>query len=196
MKCQCTDQIAKDHEIISMALDVLKEMSLQMKAGEHPESSDVRALLGFFDDFADRCHHLKEESVLFPALIHAGPSSTYDTLALIRFQHDQSRSMVEALQDASCRHDARDFASYAAHFIGMQSNHIYHEDRILPELAGQYLTAEDDAKIVSEFEEIEKEMYGLGGCDCSSTILALAARYLRRAEPVAAAGGNEDHARL
>lgn len=178
MNCQCMDHLYSDHQLIQRGLGILSELALRMKSGEDVRPEDVRSLLEFFDRFAHGCHDLKEESILFPALGHAVPPTAYDALASLRFQHDQSRSMIEAMDDALYRKSATDFHMFAAHFFRMLDTHIKEEEQVLPPLVSGYLTADDDARIDREFRQIDAELTGTNACGFLSLINALERRYL------------------
>lgn len=186
MNCQCMDHLYSDHQLIQRGLGILSELALRMKSGEDVRPEDVRSLLEFFDRFADGCHDLKEESILFPALGHAAPPTAYDSLASLRFQHDQSRSMIEAMDDALYRKSATDFHMFATHFSRMLDTHIKEEEQVLPPLVSGYLTADDDARIHREFRQIDAELTGTNTCGFLSLINTLERRYLSASAQTAA----------
>ncbi|MDP2906566.1 MAG: hemerythrin domain-containing protein, partial [Nanoarchaeota archaeon] len=56
--------LKEEHEIIKEGLDVLELLS--KTDAKKIQVSDVEGILGFFKEFADDCHHAKEEKMLFP----------------------------------------------------------------------------------------------------------------------------------
>ena len=63
-----TEILRKEHEAILTMLDALDQTSQQLLGGALVQPSTLQGLLEFFQLFADRCHHGKEEAHLFPAL--------------------------------------------------------------------------------------------------------------------------------
>src|SRR5262245_57285943 len=96
---KCIDLLIQDHRVILRALDVLEQMAVRVERGQHPEREDVEVLLRFLRGFADNHHQAKEESALFPELMRTA-AATEGPLKQMVFEHDQERSLVEALEDS------------------------------------------------------------------------------------------------
>jgi len=63
-----TQILRNEHDAILSMLDATEEAARQLGAGEAVEPRVLDGLLEFFRLFADRCHHGKEEDLLFPKL--------------------------------------------------------------------------------------------------------------------------------
>ena len=63
-----TEILSSEHRVIEGVLDCLEAMVGQAKAAGRLEPQPAKDAVAFFRDFADRCHHGKEEAHLFPAL--------------------------------------------------------------------------------------------------------------------------------
>src|SRR3546814_5596547 len=74
MVSQATDVLKHEHDAILMAIKILDQISDEARQG-NATSTDVTQFLGFLREFADTCHHGKEEGLLFPAMIEAGLSA-------------------------------------------------------------------------------------------------------------------------
>ena len=151
---KCTDLLIQDHKVILRCLDVLQQMATNVEKGEHPAEEDVVKLLRFLRVFADENHQLKEESALFPELrrvccAQEGP------LRQMLFEHDQERSLVEAIEDSLYTRNGVDFAHFANRLAGLIRNHIYKEDHILFEIVDRSLSPEQDEKVVAEFDKYQ-----------------------------------------
>lgn len=66
------EALRHEHDAILFALKILDSMGRRAAVGDTIDRSDVNEFLGFLREFADKCHHGKEEGLLFPALIDAG----------------------------------------------------------------------------------------------------------------------------
>ncbi|WP_054854736.1 hemerythrin domain-containing protein [Vulcanisaeta sp. JCM 16161] len=58
------DNLIKDHDVILGSLKVL----YRVINSDNPDARDLELLIQFFDSFIDKCHHAKEEYILFPTL--------------------------------------------------------------------------------------------------------------------------------
>jgi len=66
------ESLMREHRIIERGLNLLEEVALRMNRGEHVDLGVIKTLLRFFKEFADKCHHGKEEEHLFPLLESKG----------------------------------------------------------------------------------------------------------------------------
>jgi len=129
--------------------------------------SHLAQLLDFFKGFVDRCHHSKEEDVLFPELERRGVSRQGGPIGVMLSEHEQGRGHVRELDaslgrlrdgDAGAAASIRELAVAYRHLL---QQHIDKENHILFPLADRLL-AEMDDKLNEEFETIERERVGQG----------------------------------
>jgi len=74
---ESTSQLKSDHRLILRGLEILRAVAHAIQRNEPGALTDAKAVLNFFHKFADHCHHEKEETILFPALIEKGLSRDY-----------------------------------------------------------------------------------------------------------------------
>ena len=67
-----TDQLRAEHEGILTMLQILERISEQMNSGKQADTAHLGKIVEFLQVFADKCHHGKEEDILFPALEKVG----------------------------------------------------------------------------------------------------------------------------
>lgn len=60
------DDLMNEHDAILSALKILRAIAQRVAAGQPTEAEDIAAFIGFLKEFADKCHHGKEEGILFP----------------------------------------------------------------------------------------------------------------------------------
>jgi hemerythrin-like domain-containing protein len=173
-----TDQLSRDHQAILRGLGILKSAAASWRRGQAGAADDCRDLLDFLKTFADRCHHGKEEKVLFPKLMQAGIPMDGGPLPVMLYEHDQGRQLIRNMEQAMDTNEASDFAFYANRYARLLEDHMAKEDNILFVKAEDVLTDEDDAALLLRFEEIEREM-GEGTHDRLHRMLdSLGSRYL------------------
>jgi hemerythrin-like domain-containing protein len=153
---QCTDALIADHKIILRALDVLGTMTGEIKSGRDVTLSDIHSLLVFLREFADGSHHVKEEAILFPALMQAGMGLQDSPLPVMAFEHEHGRALNAAMRDALERNNNADFIMYADRYVRLLTEHIDKESDVLFDKADQILSDEDDEKVLEAFEHFQR----------------------------------------
>jgi hemerythrin-like domain-containing protein len=151
---KCTDLLIQDHKTILRALDVLDEMAKRVDKEETVEREDVECILRFLRVFADDHHQAKEECALFPELRRVS-SPEESSVRRMLFEHDQERSLVEALEEALHTRNRNEFVLFANRFGALIRNHIDKEDHILFEIVDRILSAEQDDIVVAEFDKFQ-----------------------------------------
>ena len=151
---KCTDLLIREHRTIQRALAVLEEMANRVNAGQEVAPEHVESILRFLKIFADDHHQAKEESALFPELMRA-PCAQEHAFRQMLFEHDQERSLVEALEDALYTKHRDEFVFFANRFVTLIRNHIHKEDDILFQHVDRCLSPEQDTRVVAEFERYQ-----------------------------------------
>jgi len=173
-----TKLLMADHEIILEALHVLEAIMVQTEQEMPLDKQDVRSLLDFLRDFADGSHHVKEEAILFPALMQAGMAVQEGPLRVTAYEHERGRSLISAMDDALGRNDNHDFVMYARRYIELLRQHIEKENYVLFDMADQRLTDDEDHKIADAFEHFERNTVGAVALErLRKVITTLAAKY-------------------
>ena len=161
-----TETLQHEHEIILMVLGAAEReaTSIQVTGAVHMDK--VEQMLDFFPNFADRCHHAKEEKLLFVKIEERGVPVQGGPIAVMLHEHDQGRALLKATREALSR------ASDAAGVAGVKDNlsayvrllraHIYKEDNILFPMAGQLFSADDQRALGEAFDKVEAEEIGEG----------------------------------
>ena len=171
---KCTDLLIQDHKAILRALSVLEAMATHVENEQPLDDEDVETILRFLRAFADDHHQAKEESALFPELRSTCVAEEPSVRQML-FEHDQERSLVEALEDALRTKKGPQFVLFASRFVGLIRNHIYKEDYILFPIVERNLSPEQDTKVVAEFEKFYIDLGHL------ADLRRLEWKYLRKA---------------
>ena len=101
---EATALLKEEHDLILRGLTVLEKAAARLAAGQAVPVGVLQALVAFFRDFADRCHHGKEEAMLFPALESAGLPREGGPTGVMCFEHEQGRACVRAMAGAAASH--------------------------------------------------------------------------------------------
>jgi hemerythrin-like domain-containing protein len=177
-----TKLLAADHETILQALHALDAMNADIQQGGDVNSDDIRSLLTFLREFADGCHHVKEEAILFPALIEAGMGIEAGLLRMMNHDHEQGRTLTAAMQNALERKKMADFLKHSRRYVELISEHMDKEDRILFEMAEEIFSDEEDERVAAAFEHFETIIVGTQALErLRLTIAFLASKYVAAA---------------
>jgi hemerythrin-like domain-containing protein len=153
---KATDELAKEHQRILNALEILTCAATAIKHGESGAIEDAEMLVGFFKTFVDRCHHVKEETALFPKLVSAGMPLSEGPLAVMLDEHEHTRTLLRNMEKALLEGHFEDFELFVDRYCDLLRRHIDKEDNVLFSMAEGYLLLEDDRQIVNRFRDIER----------------------------------------
>ncbi len=160
--------LSGEHRVIEQVLDCLEKMAECVEAGSPLDTAAASKALDFFRNFADRCHHGKEESHFFPAMEQKGFVRDGGPTGVMLYEHELGRQRVAAMAQAlaslkgGTAHAANGFAAAARAFISLLRNHIEKEDHCLFPMADQAFNDHDQAVLLEAFQRVETEHMGVG----------------------------------
>ncbi|MBI4744605.1 MAG: hemerythrin domain-containing protein [Actinobacteria bacterium] len=163
-----TEQLKEEHEAIKLMLKILEKVCEKLESGEKVNHEDIDKIVEFIKDFADRCHHLKEEKLLFPAMEEAGVPKERGPISVMLMEHDEGRGYVRGMSEAIVKYKSGDYSASSEivknvrGYIELLTQHINKEDNILYPMADMRFSEEKDEELLKEFEIVEQERIGLG----------------------------------
>lgn len=163
-----TDDLRSEHVGVGRMLDIMDSVAVYADRGERLDAGDLAHIVEFLHVFVDKCHHTKEEELLFPAIRAASITSAEDTLRLLLEDHVQGREMVGRIGAASQRLAEGDASATAelAEAISGYTNllraHIRREEDDCFDVADRELSAAVQAELSEGYERIEREVVGGG----------------------------------
>src|SRR3989304_1422677 len=96
-----TGVLRQEHDAILRMLEVAEAVARQLDRGENVPADTLAGLLEFFRLFADRCHHGKEEDLLFPLLEKKGLPRAGGPLGGMLGEHERGRPPVRRMGGAA-----------------------------------------------------------------------------------------------
>lgn len=163
-----TDILSSEHRVIEQVLKSLTQMVCEAEAKGRLDQTPAKDAVAFFRMFADRCHHGKEETHLFPAMEAKGYSADCGPTAVMRYEHEQGRAHIGAMDtaiDAASAGDQQALAQFGQHaraYVAMLEEHIQKEDHCLFPMADQAFTEKDQGALLAKFHKVEAEEMGEG----------------------------------
>jgi hemerythrin-like domain-containing protein len=181
---ESTDELRAEHEGVRVMLSVIRAICRRLGTDEAVDPSDLPKVIEFLSVFVDRCHHGKEEDLLFPALEAAGVARDGGPIGVMLAEHAEGRELIRAMREALERWDVdppearRTFAARALAYADLLEEHIGKENGVLFVAAEAMLTPEADGELAAGFEAIERERIGAGKHEEFHALLdVLSARY-------------------
>jgi len=165
---KATEQLRSEHEGIKLMLQILEKVSRKLESEEDVVAEHLEKIIEFFRVFADKCHHGKEEDLLFPAMEAAGVPRESGPIGVMLLEHDKGRGYTKGMADAVAKYKAGDrkaapvIASNARNYIALLTDHIEKENSVLFPMADAHLSAEKQESMLEEFEKVEIEKIGVG----------------------------------
>jgi hemerythrin-like domain-containing protein len=163
-----TDILKDEHQVILLVLDAAEREAVSIRATGRVNAEKVGQMLEFFRNFADRCHHAKEEKLLFPRLQERGLPAEGGPIAAMLGEHDEGRKHLQAVSAALPEAETGDragmetIASNLTSYVELLRSHISKEDSGLFPTADGLLTEQDNQALAASFEKAETDEMGEG----------------------------------
>ncbi len=155
-----------EHRVIERMLGVVTNACDRLENGQEVDQELFVGAADFFENFADKCHHGKEEKLLFVKMQERGVSGEVGPIAVMLREHQDGRAHVRKIAELSAtkmNQKTKDGLVRAGRaYVDLLSKHIPKEDNILYPMANQILTKEDQEELAKGFEEVEENVMGPG----------------------------------
>ncbi len=156
-----TEALKNEHRVIEQVLDCLEAMARQAESQGKLDGPAARKALDFFRNFADRCHHGKEEQHLFPAMEARGFARDQGPTGVMLHEHELGRRLLGELAsavdgaEAGAPEPIQRFAARAFEYISLLREHIWKEDNRLFVMADRVLSPEEQERLLGSFQHAE-----------------------------------------
>jgi len=161
-----TEVLMQEHRVIEQVLDCLEIIAQRGQSKGVVDWDSVNQAIDFFQNFADRCHHSKEEECLFPMLEQKGFSPEEGPTSVMRTEHEIGRQHIHGMEEAVVAAAAggsmaiAGFISHARAFVQLLRDHIQKEDHCLFQMADQALSDQEQTQLMESFDRIEHDDLG------------------------------------
>lgn len=170
-----------EHEDILLGLQILEHITTRINQQDHITIQDISDLVTYVRLFADRCHHGKEEDIMFPAMERHGIPNQGGPIGQMLIEHDQGRnyiaSMKAAISDGQLA--AKQFSAAATAYIHLMRAHIEKENEVLFMMGDRMMPQTVQQQLIQEFNDFEAQVIGKDTHDqLQKTLLKLKKIYL------------------
>ena len=148
-----TEMLENEHRYIQKVVAAAATLADRLAEGFDLGIDMVQSIVEFMRIYADKCHHGKEEDLLFPALERKGvPMRGCPVEALMR-EHQMGRALVKGLAEVVDSYGKGDAAARDVlikslrGIVELYPNHIWKEDFLLFPMTNKVLSAEDQTNL-------------------------------------------------
>ncbi|MEN6437145.1 MAG: hemerythrin domain-containing protein [Syntrophobacter sp.] len=163
-----TEELKQEHSGILRILDVVEKISEKITGGESVPIVHIKQILEFIQVFVDKCHHGKEEDILFPAMEAAGIPREGGPIGMMLTEHEMGRKLTADMNKLVQAHEDGGSGSLmvltnpALQYVNLLRSHIWKENNVLYPMGDEKLSPEQQDYISREFERLEAERIGPG----------------------------------
>ena len=166
-----TENLKDEHKGINLMLNIMEGICKKLQKGEKVDTSHLDSILEFLQVFVDKCHHTKEEDILFPAILQTEQGSTLqDSIDILNKEHTKGRRAVKNISNAILeykkgRADTLEMEENILKYAHHLRKHIDKENYFFFPIADIILNLEVQKELFKEFDIIEVEKIGVGKHD-------------------------------
>jgi hemerythrin-like domain-containing protein len=161
-----TGELMKEHRTIERMLRIVSNATDRLEKGQRVEKELWVDASDFLRNFADKCHHAKEEKQLFMKMMERGVSGEVGPIAVMLREHEDGRAHVRHITEISAHQmgpaETQELVKQSRGYVELLTQHIKKEDQVLYPMANQILTPDDQEELKEGFEKVEKDIMGEG----------------------------------
>lgn len=156
------EELKSEHQAILLTIRILDQITSKLENGQAVDSRHLDQILEFLQVFVDKCHHRKEEKVLFPAMEKVGIRQEGGPISVMFYEHQKGRSLVQGLKIGVegyrvGKADAiAEITENAQKYGRLLVAHIDKENKVLYAMAERVLSPEKMAEMSRSFIRIEE----------------------------------------
>lgn len=157
--------LMSEHRVIERMIRVARNELEKIRAEKKADPGFVETMAHFFRAYADRCHHGKEEDILFRALSLKSLSAEHRRLLEeLTEEHRQGRRMVTALVEANQAYQRDEPGALSAlaqrlcALVEFYPGHIEKEDKRFFIPVMEYFSQEEKDTMIAQGYELDSRL--------------------------------------
>jgi len=157
-----TTILSDEHKNILKVIGVILKQCEEIKARKEIDKDFFAKAVDFIRNYADKCHHAKEEDILFKAMCDDSVTLHCNPIDQMLHEHDLGRDFVKNLEIGLEENNRDKVLANARGYAYLLEDHIFKEDNILYPLASDVLSPAIQNQLANEFLTAEKEKFQSG----------------------------------
>jgi len=159
---KATEDLRNEHESILHVFSILDRMLSSTTKSDVDNLQFGNELVNFLKIFADKCHHGKEEDILFKELENKGVQNEGGPIGAMLLEHKQGREYIALMNQSLDSKDLANFKNTTIKYRDLLRNHIAKENNILFMMADRLLDDKKQDDLFAKFENHEENVIGHG----------------------------------
>jgi hemerythrin-like domain-containing protein len=154
-----------EHRVIERMIAILARLLESIDVTGRADPAVIDAATDFIRTYADRCHHGKEEDILFRRLAEKElDEALADEMASLLEDHVRGRALTRLLADANALYATGDATALAdirlsaRELVEFYPVHIEKEDHHFFRLCLEYFSDAEKAEMLREFDEFDRAL--------------------------------------
>lgn len=157
--------LSAEHDAMKRLLTAIDGMARRVESGGDLPRGDLEEAMNLVVEFGDKCHHAKEEKVLFPALSKASPRAGAELARRLTSDHAAFRKLVNSVRQLIPNAEADETSrgllmKNLRTYSKLLREHISIEDEKLFSEVERSLRSSERKEIAERFEMLEQEEIG------------------------------------
>ena len=158
-----TRTLREEHQLVLKVLSAFESALNTARKSRTVARAVFEPFIEFYRGFADRCHHGKEETKLFPCLQRCGMPGDCGPIAVMLEEHRQGRLHVRSMADGLAAAETGDaaavdaFLRHGVAFLDLLRNHIGKEDQVLFHIADEIVQGDTLSQLMSSYRDVEQD---------------------------------------
>ncbi|MHC1739898.1 MAG: hemerythrin domain-containing protein [Anaerolineaceae bacterium] len=159
---KATEDLRNEHEAILHVFTILDRMLSSTTKSDAENLQFGTELVNFLKIFADKCHHGKEEDLLFKELEEKGVPNEGGPIGAMLQEHHQGREYIALMSKYLESKDLTNFKNTAINYRDLLRSHIAKENNVLFIMADKLLDDKKQDELFEKFENHEETVVGHG----------------------------------
>ncbi len=152
------DILLHEHLIIKRAASLALKAESLLPAGTELYDKTIRLLLHFFREYADKFHHYKEESILFPDINIKNETVGQLLVSEMVNHHIEFRQMIRETEDLLNDRKYPDVCISLQNYTSLLLDHIAAEDEEVFQVGSTLLNPEENRRMYYKFLDVDREL--------------------------------------
>ncbi|MEN6390518.1 MAG: hemerythrin domain-containing protein [Syntrophomonas sp.] len=166
---KATGQLIQEHQAVLLMLQIMEAICSDLDQGVQPNTDELDSVIDFLKGFVDKCHHGKEEDILFPELEARRVPNVGGPIDVMLSEHQRGRILIKEMAEGVRLFKAglsesisKQLVPNAREYTKLLREHIAKENQVLFKMADSLIDETSQNELYEKFEELEFERMGSG----------------------------------
>jgi hemerythrin-like domain-containing protein len=156
--------LEEEHRVIERAVKAMALIAERLESHRDVDAGILRDIVEFMRLYADKLHHGKEETHMFPYLEARGIPTSGCPVGVLLTEHEKGRTLVGRLLETADEYERGaeegrpELGRVLRSLIDLYPSHIWKEDYLLFPMTDKILGEAEQQELSARFQAVEDEM--------------------------------------